>query len=256
MVPPHYQTKLNLTLSNPDADIWATIEGLDADVDGEVSFKLKRRAIDLVSLIKRCDEEVVLLQADMEHCLQHFVGQHAILIAELQTYSDVDELYSLGKHSLLSQQLFSIEIKLAKLKNVLSRHITINVNEFILLHPDEINEDEQQESRVPDISITLSDPDNCTLESDSDEDDEIVSDDDGPVWESQQFIRIEHIDSIKILKFFFKILMRMHTFSLFRNAKHDSNTANFICLKNIYFIIFVPMLFFCSYYNTQKCISI
>ena len=91
MVPPHYQTKLNLTLSNPDADIWATIEGLDADVDGEVSFKLKRRAIDLVSLIKRCDEEVVLLQADMEHCLQHFVGQHAILIAELQTYSDLDE---------------------------------------------------------------------------------------------------------------------------------------------------------------------
>ena len=61
---------------------------------------------------------------------------------------------------------FSIEIKLAKLQNVLSRHITINVTEFILLHPDEINEDEQQES--PYISVTLSDPDNCTLESDSD----------------------------------------------------------------------------------------
>ena len=90
---------------------------------------------------------------------------------------------------------FSIEIKLAKLQNVLSRHITINVTEFILLHPDEINEDEQQESLVPYISVTLSDPDNCTLESDSDEDDEILSDDDGPVWESQQFI-IEHIDSI------------------------------------------------------------
>ena len=89
----------------------------------------------------------------------------------------------------------SIEIKLAKLQNVLSRHITINVNEFILLHRDEINEDEQQESRVPDISVTLSDPDNCTLESDSDEDDEILSDDDGPAWEPQQFI-LEHIDSI------------------------------------------------------------
>ena len=63
---------------------------------------------------------------------------------------------------------FSIEIKLAKLQNVLSRHITINVTEFILLHPDEINEDEQQESLVPYISVTLSDPDNCTLESDSD----------------------------------------------------------------------------------------
>ena len=102
---------------------------------------------------------------------------------------------SLCKHSLLSQHLFSIEIKLAKLQNVLSRHITINVNEFILLHPDEINEDEQQESLVPYISVTLSDPDNCTLESDSDEDDEILSDDDGPAWEPQQFI-LEHIDSI------------------------------------------------------------
>ena len=81
------------------------------------------------------------------------------------------------------------------MQNVLSRHITINVTEFILLHPDEINEDEWQESLVTYISVTLSDPDNCTLESDSDEDDEILSDDDGPVWESQQFI-IEHIDSI------------------------------------------------------------
>ena len=26
------------TLSNPDEDIWATIEGLDADVDGEVLY--------------------------------------------------------------------------------------------------------------------------------------------------------------------------------------------------------------------------
>ena len=48
----------------------------------------------------------------------------------------------------------------------------------------------------------------------------------------------------------------MHEFSLFSIAKHDSNTENFIRRKNIYFIIFVPILFVCSYYSTQKCISI
>ena len=113
------------TLSNPDEDIWATIEGLDADVDGEVLY---------IFQTEEARNRFGLHDKALRWRSCAAPSGHGALLSALRWSTCYLDCWASNLFRCRWViQLFSIGIKLAKLQNVLSRQITINVNEFILL---------------------------------------------------------------------------------------------------------------------------
>jgi hypothetical protein len=178
-------------ISNPDAEVWATLEGLNPlSSVSVVPFKTKRLVIDLQFMVKRCEEEIGLLASDMQDCWQYFSKQREIL-ANAYLSVDDDDLFTLGKQSLLSQQLMDVECKLLKLHRIFSAHISTQLPELLVLNDDtsEISDTEQQ-SEGPSDEVYIHLPDRVYDDIYPDSEQDSISDDDDLLDVGEQFFHI------------------------------------------------------------------
>lgn len=169
-------------ISYPEAEIWATLEGLNPTPSvSVVPFKTKRRVIDLHFMVKRCEEEIDLLTSDMQECWLYFTRQREALVSAYSFLQDDHDLFNLGKQSLVLQQVMHVECKLLKLHRIFSAYISIQLPVLLLLNNDTSNDisdtdTHQQLENLNDVYILL--PDSVDdIYSDSEEE-SIIDDDD------------------------------------------------------------------------------
>jgi hypothetical protein len=158
-------------ISNPDAEIWATLEGLNPISSfSVVPFKTKRRVIDLQFMVQRCEEEIGLLKSDMQECWQYFSKQREILASAYISVDEDNDLFTLGKQSLVSQQVMDVECKLLKLHRIFSAHLSIQLPKLQVLNEDTSDIEPQTEEPSDEVYIHLPDRGDDDVYPDSEED--------------------------------------------------------------------------------------
>ena len=86
---------------------------------------LKKKAIDLHSLVDRCWEEITLLLSEMRKTFEHFSHQHQCLTASLDIENPLESWSTerKGRNLLIQRKLLGIEAHLLQLKGLLGSHI-------------------------------------------------------------------------------------------------------------------------------------
>ena len=109
-------------VKNPEADLWLRTEFMGSS--SPVPISVKRKAVDLYSLLDRAKGEITLPQADMKNVMDHFSGQHAIFSKSLaEATSRGTSAEAKGRVVYISMKLLSLESHLVHLYDLFESHI-------------------------------------------------------------------------------------------------------------------------------------
>ena len=112
------------SVKDPDSTVW--IEAGDfRGSRNEIPMAVKRKAVDLYSLVDRGREEITLLQSEMSNTFEHFSNQHQLLKALLLDENPLENCSSesKGRDLFIRRKLFSIEGYLLQLKGLFDDHV-------------------------------------------------------------------------------------------------------------------------------------
>ena len=112
------------SVKDPDSTVWIEAADLPGSIN-EIPMAVKRKAIDLYSLVDRCREEITLLQSEMNNTFEHFSRQHQLLKASLFEENPLENCSpeSKGRDLYIRRKLLSIESYLLQLKDVFDDHV-------------------------------------------------------------------------------------------------------------------------------------
>lgn len=184
------------SVKDPDSDVW-----LEVNATGEstpaVPVTVKRKAVDLYSLLDRCREEITLLQSEMCNTVDHFTRQHQLLKTSMNDSLENLSPESKGRDIFIRRKLLSLESYLVYLKVLFDDHIE-NVSLPTLLFEDNLPALQRQEDEIStelvssreDLPYLLSLPECETVsldegESDTEDDDDLCEDQDSAFFSLQ-----------------------------------------------------------------------
>ena len=172
-------------VKDPDATVWTRADELRGS-RSEIPMTIKRKAIDLHSLVDRCREEITLLQSEMRNTFVHFFHQHQRLKASLEIANPLESWSSerKGRDLLIRRKLLCIEGYLLQLKGLFGSHIgDLSVPELVFL--DELHKVRHREENAFETASASSSEEPCPLslsdnlvysESESDAEDDVLDD--------------------------------------------------------------------------------
>ena len=118
---------------SPEAEIWERLAPSLLDTNPSstaVPFSLKKDISDAHFLLKRCEEELQLLTAEMHNALGYWVKCVDCIKQNIETVRSDSSQYSRGVTSLLQQRLWVIELTHSKaqsaFRNILSGYSSCN----------------------------------------------------------------------------------------------------------------------------------
>ena len=97
---------------SPDADFWQTPlpHAPHISLSCELSWNTKKDIIQAYLLIKRCEEELLLLSEEKQNVLSYWLYQKEAIQQQLATMTDLSSLYGLGSRALLQKYIYEIEL--------------------------------------------------------------------------------------------------------------------------------------------------
>jgi len=99
------------SILSPDPEFWQSLSTNPT----QVPWNTKREVISAFLLIKRSEEELNLLDAEMEHVLQYYIQCKECIIHQLDTMKDEPQsLYTSGVMALLHKLLWEVELHYSK----------------------------------------------------------------------------------------------------------------------------------------------
>ena len=131
---PQHQISLE-EIKDPDCPFWSCI-GSECAGESDVPFALKRKAIDLQFMTRRCVEEKALVEDDMKNTYKYFTQQRTILHDYIFDDSSADdETYEeSGAKHFARLKLLSTELTMSDLIDKFSPYIDVSLPQFKLLN--------------------------------------------------------------------------------------------------------------------------
>ena len=94
---------------SPDAEFWKS-PLQPASLVHELSWNTKNDIIQAYLLLKRCEEELIVLSEEKQNALSYWLHQMEVIKQQLTKITDSGSLYNIGARALLHKYLHEIEI--------------------------------------------------------------------------------------------------------------------------------------------------